>query len=605
MTAVTPQVVTASIVSAGQVSAFMSGTAGAPVGDPGDIRATVFLADVTVTSSAVVDVDATATVTIDAVTVTSEAEVTTPTTGLVTITMPTSVDETTPAEVGTLFQGVGPHTLYGAAVYFDENEYIWTSVNGVGVDPSVTGTGYEVALTGTAPFSAASWATAAETVIEGEGYTVSRTDGVLEVTVASPSRATAAAAAQAALTDFAGRGDARVVGATQQSAGTSQASNTTGWVQVLPADVPSGAFRVIGFSIRRGNNIGSGVRMAVASRPGGNNGNPQGAVVGHQRTMGDSGATQWHTEYLAPAEVVYYSGGESIYIGIHGDGANSSVFGGSAVDDGLFASGSTNLWLTDGTSGDTTPIVSPAGAVTSSFNFGVSVRIIIQEAPYQADGGYRVIAGAIEGRHDGTLTQTNMDEIFVAWRFDSPDLDDVRMYPPRIRLQAHDAGASNQLRLELWNPLGGSSTFVGDTLVGLLALTSDTQGTGWSTIGDPDTPVFSLSAATEYRFSIKGAPAPGESSDTQLSVWLGTAGAGAQTLAGHEAYGPNGEAWNLSEREVLANYPGVGTDETALDFDPSVATASPNNANGTVDSPNNTPMISIVFGKPAPIVAAG
>jgi hypothetical protein len=45
--------------------------------------------------------------------------------------------------------------------------------------------------------------------------------------------------------------------------------------------------------------------------------------------------------------------------------------------------------------------------------------------------------------------------------------------------------------------------------------------------------------------------------------------------------------------------------KTALDFDPSVATASPNNANGTVDSPNNTPMISLVFGKPAPTVAAG
>jgi hypothetical protein len=81
MTAVTPQVVIASIVYAGQVSAFVSGTAGAPVGDPGDIMATVFLADVTVTSSAEVDVDATATVTIDAVTVTSEADVTTPTTG--------------------------------------------------------------------------------------------------------------------------------------------------------------------------------------------------------------------------------------------------------------------------------------------------------------------------------------------------------------------------------------------------------------------------------------------------------------------------------------------------------------------------------------------
>jgi hypothetical protein len=519
-------------------------------------------------------------------------------TGTVTITMPTTVDEIDGTnDLGAVFLGSGAHTLYGSAVYFDADRYLWTSVNGVGVDPGVSGTGHEVALTGSAPFSASAWASAAETVIAGAGYSVARSAAELSVTVSSPARATAAAAAQAALTSFDGRGDGYVIGSTQQAAGASVASNTTGWIQVLPADVPSGAFRVIGLGVRRGSNVTNGVMVSLASG-GTADYVPTTAVVDHYRTMGNSGAGNWHYEFLdTPIE---YSGGERLWLATHGDGASSSVYGGNAVNDGTAQNGGTNLWLTDGTSGSTTPPVSPVGAVTASFNYGIAVRAIIQVAPYQTDGGYRVIGGAVPGRHDGTLygPGTPVDDIFVTWRFTAPPVDDISLMDFGVRLQAHASGAANQLRFELWDAAGGASTFVGDSLVGagLIGVTSDAQGTGWSRV-TPSSPI-ALSSSTTYRWSVKGEPLT--PNDTIMDVWLGTAGADTTTLAGHpSAYAPSGTTIPGTERETDGN-----VDETALDFDPAVATASPNNANGTIISPNNLSMTSLYLGKPAPTVVA-
>lgn len=517
-------------------------------------------------------------------------------TGTVTITMSTSVDEIDMgADLGAAFQGTGTHTLYGAATYFDSDRYLWTSVNGVGADPGVSGTGHEVPLTGTAPFSAAAWATAAESVISGLGYTVSRATAELTVTVASPARATAAEAAQAALTSFDTRGGGRVLGSTQEAAGASTAANTTGWIQVLPADVPSGPFRVIAFGVRRGSNVSSGVMMSLAS--GGADFNPQSAVVDHYRTMGNSGVNAWHYEALE--DPVYYSGGETLFLSTHGDGASSSVFGGGAVDDGTNRNGATNLWLTDGTSGSTTPPVSPVGAVTSSFNFGLQIRIVIQEAPYQTDGGYRVIAGAVPGLHDGTLygPGTPVNDIFVAWRFTAPPIDDLSLMDFGVRLQAHDADASDQLRFELWDAAGGAATFVGDNLLSLIGVTASDQGTGWSRV-TPASPI-PITGGSTYRWSVKGEPI--SPTDTIMDVWRGTAGADSVTLAGHpSAYAPSGTNIPATERETDGN-----VDETALVFTPSVATASPNNANGTIIPPNNLSMTSLYLGKPAPTVAAG
>ena len=518
-------------------------------------------------------------------------------TGTVTITMPTTVDEIDlPNDLGAVFLGTGGHTLYGAAIYFDSDQYLWTSVNGVGVDPGVSGTGHEVALSGSAPFTAAAWATAAETVISAAGRSVSRSTAVLTVTVASPSRATAAEAAQAALNSFDDRGDGYVIGSTQQAAGSSVASNTTGWIQVLPADVPSGAFRVIALGVRRGSNVGTGVMVSLASG-GTADYDPENAVVDHYQTLGDSGVNNWHYEMLD--DPVEYSGGERLWLATHGDGATSSVFGGGAVDDGTAEDGSTNLWLTDGTSGSTTAPASPVGAVTASYNYGIAVRAIIQEAPYQNDGGYRVIGGAVPGRHDGTLygPGTPVNDIFVSWRFTSPPLDDIYLMDFGVRLQAHDSDASDQLRFELWDAAGGAATFVGDGLESLIGVTASDQGTGWSRV-TPASPI-SLSGNTTYRWSVKGEPV--NPTDTVMDVWLGSAGADSTTLAGHpSAYAPSGTNIPATEREVDGN-----VDETALVFTPSVATADPNNANGTVVSPNNLSMTSLYIGKPAPTVVAG
>lgn len=520
-------------------------------------------------------------------------------TGQVTIAMPTSVDEIDMGtDRGAAYQGTAPHTHYGAAVYFDSDQYLYTVVNGIGVDPGVAGTAHAVTLTGTAPFTATQWATAAETVISAAGRTVSRSTSTLEVTVASPSRAATAAANQAALTTFASRGGGGVIGATQEDTASSGAGNGQSWIQVLPADVPSGAFRVIAFGIRRGSNVANGIRMALASG-GTTDGDPEAAVVDHDRTMGDSGANNWHYEYLSTP--VEYSGGERIWLGVHGDGAASSLFQGAGINDGTYQDGSTNLWLTDGTTGSTTATVSPVGAVTSSFNFGVAIRIVIQEAPYQTDGAYRVIGGAVPGVHDQDLFSggTDVDQIFVGWRIVPPTIDDLYLMDFGVRLPAHASGASNQLRFEWWDAAGGAATFVGDALLQHIGNTADDQGTGWSLLGI--TP-FAVTGGTTYRWSVKGEPAPGAESDTALDVWLGTDGADDVDLAGHpSAYAPSGTNIPGSEREVLANNPS-NTDETALDFDPSVATTSPNNANGTIESPNNLPMNSLYFGKYAPTV---
>lgn len=514
--------------------------------------------------------------------------------GTVEIAMPTSVDEIASDDTGAIFLGVGGHTLYGAAVYFDSDAYLWTSVNGVGVDPGVSGTGHEVPLTGSAPFSGTSWATAAETVISAAGRGVSRSTSTLTVTVASPARAAAAAANQAALNGFRDRGDGRIIGAQDLTAGSSVASNTTGWMQVLPADVPSGPFRVIAFGLSRGSDVTDGVMMFCA-RGGDGDGNPENNTTDHFRTMGNSGANAEHWEFLDHDEVVEYSGGERLWIGVHGDGATSSILGGASVNTGTYQDGSTNLWLTDGTSGSTTPPVSPAGAVTTSLNFGVQAKLLIQVAPYQEDGEYRVIGGAVEGRHDqATLSPTNVDEIFVGWRIEPPAVDDLRWYAPRINLRTNAAGDDEEIRAELWTADGGAAAINGDVLVGHLGNTDVSQGTGWSQVGDADTPLFTVTPGTTYRVTVKGLNA-----STELEVWAGTVGSGPNnhTDVGYPAYGPGGTPVGESEREVLASI-----DETQIVFDPQVATVSPNPSDGTVTSPNNLPMIEWVLGKPGPTV---
>lgn len=517
------------------------------------------------------------------------------------VSMTTSVDEIASNDIGAAFQASGGHTLYGAATYFDADQYLWTSVNGIGVDPGVSGTAHEVVLSGTAPFSAVDWAFTAETVITSAGYSTARTSGSITVSGNSIDNA-GAVLSQNALVSFVNRGSGSLLGATDEAGGSSTDGNTTGWVQVLPANVPSSAFRVIGFGVLRGSNVGTGIRMAVAS-VGTADGDPENAVVDHDMTVGDSGANSWHYEYFDAADVVTYSGGERLFIGTHGDGASSSVFGGSSVNDGLFEivggpDDGDNLWLTDGTSGSETAFVTPVGSVTAAFNFGLQVRLIIQEAPYQSDGGYRVIGGAVPGLHDGTLqpNETPLDNIFVTWRIETPDIDDLFLMDTHAYFAAHASGSSNQVEFGLWNPLGGTATFEGDTLVQIVGVSSDTQGTGWSSIQSSS---FAVSSGTVYRHSIKGGPNPGEENLTILGVWLGTAGADSQAEAGYPVYGPAGIDIPGTEREVDGQ-----VDETIINFDPTVQTASPIVSDGTVISPNNLPMIAHYWGKPAPSVVA-
>lgn len=503
----------------------------------------------------------------------------------------TATGEDADADLAASYQGTGGHTMYGGAVYFGSADAVYFTTNDIGATPTASGTMHRVNMTGAGPWTATQAATAAASVMSSAGADVTdNLDGTVTVNVPS---AAAVVAAQAALTDYDGRGGGGTLGATSTNVGSSAAGNSTAWIQVLPANVPSGAFRVIGFEILRGSNVTNGVRLSLAS-VGAGDGDPEGATVDAGVTAGDSGANSWHREWLPYDEIVTYSGGERLFLGVHGDGAASSIFASASINAGTYEDGSSNnLWLTDGTTGSTTPAVSPVGAVTSSFNYGVAIRLIIQEAPYQEDGDYTVIGGAVEGVHDQDLYAPGSDaeDIFVAWGLDLPSIQGVQVKRTRVYFQAY-GGAGNTKRFELWDATGGASTFVGDNLLALLGETSPTQGTGWSDLGHAP---IDLTPGQSIRYSIKGASSTG----TTFSLDLGGFGVG---TVGHPVYALQGGALEDEELEVQGT--SQGGDETSLDFDPSTATADPNDANGTILTPGNVGMISLRIGPPAPTVEA-
>lgn len=560
--------------------------------DDGSARAflNVVLGDDAISSTGSVDVSASASVTLADDSVSSTATVV-DSVEEVTVVFP-AVTVAAANDLGPGYQGLGGHTLYGAGIPFADDAYWWVTVDGVGANPQLAGmTGYEIALTGAGPFTGADVATAAVTAASGSGYTLVRTDASIVVSGGGLDAAATVTAANSR-TGYAARGGGQIIGSTQTDAAGSFDSNGTGWMQVLPADVPSGPFRVIGFRLRRGNDVSTGVRMCVGSG-GLGDGNPETLTVQHDRTMGDSGANNWHIEWLDHDEIVEYSGGERIWIGTHGDGSGGGeVYAGAGINDGFFASGSTNLWLTDGTTGSTTPFVSPAGAVTDSFNFGVACSLIIQEAPYQEDGDYRVIGGAIEGIHDQDLfpSGTEVENIFAAWGLALPSIQGLQLKETWVRFQSH-GGAGDTKRFELWDAVGGTTTFVGDTLIGLLGQTTASTPSGWSSLSHAP---IDLTPGGSIRISIKGESSTG----TVFDFDLGGQGVG---TAGHPIYALSGGALEDDELEVLANNPD-GANETALDFDPSVPTADPNDADGDVELPGNLGMWGLHLGPPAPTI---
>lgn len=518
----------------------------------------------------------------------------------ITVTFaPVSVIEA--SDQGPSFQGLGGHTAYGGGIPFAQDAYFWLSVDGMGADPGAdpndttyTGmTGYEIPLTGSGPFAASAVATAAATAAGPSGYTVTPVGDTVTVADNGLDQA-ATVAVYGTLRAPRNAGQGRSLGQQRLVTGSSTNAGTSGFCQIDPADVPSGAFRVIGFEIRRGTTVTDPVQMALAS--GGVNSNPQGARIDHERSMGNSGSGALHREFLE--EPVYYSGGETLWIGTHGFGASGQLFGGGDDTGFLADGGGDNLFLTDSVQDDF-PFTDPVAAVTSSFNFPVATRIIIQEAPYSNDGSYRFLAGAREGIDDGDLFPggTDVDNIFVGWGLALPNITGMSLHNTRINLGTHAAGASNQIRVEWWTADGGTTTFVGDNLVSLIGVTTDSQGTGWSDV-QTEGPI-AVVAGGSYRFSIKGSPAGGAESDTTFSFDLGGAGI---LFSGYPLYALQGGDLVAEELEVISAT--AGGDETTLNFDPQVATASPNNADGTVTFPSNLGMIELELGTDAPTVAA-
>ncbi len=496
------------------------------------------------------------------------------------------VTATDPQDLGASYQGLGAHTMAGAAVHFATNAAVYVTVNDLGAEPAVSGvTMHRTNLTGSGPWTATQVATAAYSVISAAGGdVVDNGDGTLTVQVPDPA---AVRAAQLALTDYDGRGGGGTLGVTSTDVGSSAAMNGTAWIQVLPANVPTGTFRVIGFEILRGSNVANGVQISLGLT-GTADGNPEGLTVEAGLTAGNSGTNQWHAEYLPHDEVVELSGSPRLFIGVHGDGATSSAWASASINDGTYEDGSSNnLWLTDGTTGSTTPAVSPAGPVTASYNYGVAVRLIIQEAPYQQDGDYTA-TNLTEGVHDQDLYApgSEVEDIFVGWGLDTPTLTGLQVKRTRVYFQAY-GGAGNTKRFELWDTAGGTSTFAGDNFVALLGETSATQGTGWSDLGHAP---ISLTPGQSIRMTVKGTTSTG----TVFSLDLGGFGIGD---VGHPVYALQGGALEDEELEVMASI-----DETAIDFDPANATADPNNAIGTIQTPGNVGMINLHLGPPAPTV---
>ncbi len=496
------------------------------------------------------------------------------------------VTATDPQDLGASYQGLGAHTMAGAAVHFATNAAVYVTANDLGAEPTVSGvTMHRANLTGSGPWTATQVATACSSVISAAGADVTDNgDGTLTVQVPS---AAAVASAQDALTDYDGRGGGGTLGVTSTDVGSSAAMNGTAWIQVLPANVPSGAFRVIGIEILRGSNVTNGVQVSVASG-GTADGDPEGAIVDGGLEAGNSGTNQWHAEYFPHNEVISYTGGERVFIGVHGDGASSSAWASASINDGTYENGSNhNLWLTDGTTGASTPAVSPVGAVTTPYNYGVAVRLIIQEAPYQQDGDYTA-TNITEGVHDQDLYApgSEVEDIFVGWGLDTPNLQGLQVKRTRVYFQGY-GGAGNTKLFELWDTAGGTSTFAGDNFIATLGQTSATQGTGWSDLGHEP---ISLTPGQSIRYTVKGTTSTG----TVFSLDLGGFGIGE---VGHPVYALQGGALEDEEMEVMASI-----DETAIDFDPDNATADPNNANGTIQTPGNVGMINLHLGPPAPTV---
>ncbi len=417
----------------------------------------------------------------------------------------------------------------------------------------------------------------------GLGLTISRTDDQVELSgsFTSPSQATGGA--------FSTRGYYGIAGAEDLDAGGSVASNGEGYM--APANLPSGRYRVIGVRVRRGNNITNPVRVAVSTSPivSTVDADVESAVPQWEAPVEGTSTFGWASYLFAPSDCFEVDPTTTrLYIGTKGDGGTSSIAGGSGAANGLgfqADAGGDNLWVTSGGSGSANAFASPAGAVSTSFNFGIQIQVIVQEAPYYGNGAFRTYMGFTPGRQTlgtGSGSPTTANEIFVGWMFRPPDIPGLQCYDTRINLDAHGADPSDQLRVEYWDNAGTMSLadYNGDTIYQDVGPTSGAD-TGWVSLGHS---AFSMTGGERYRLTIKGGS--------------GTAPT-ATTLAFNSDSGQvfDKPLWaqggNMADTEIeVASSAG----ETVINFDPQVATASPLAPDSVEFFPDNEGGLAILIG---------
>ncbi len=503
-----------------------------------------------------------------------------------------------------ILEGTGGGTICGSW-YPVGSYYVWYShsdgVEATGVDPgdyeaSLSGlTGVEVALA-SGSHTGIAVATATETAwnAAGTGVTAVRTGDSIDYTGSITAVTTTGGA-------WASRGSGHgTYGTTDLASSASFGLDTTRFHQVLASNLPSTAFRIVGVRVKRGNNVGAGFRLAVYT-DGTADGDPENAVLQAEKEVAANGTGEWSAAYFAPDDVVEIGtpGSTRVWIGMQGSGATSSISAENVVTQppaqgDFYVSGSNQvLFITGQNTGAGTAFPATAGAVASSNNFAVWVQLIVQVAPYYGDAAWRSWAGPTPGRNDTSLTATsNMNSIWVAWAWDLPAVTGLRMYTAGVYLPVHSA--LQQPRLELWDNVTDVADADGETIVYDFGQTSGSTA-GWSDIdvsGGVDVDGGGL-----YRISVKCDPTGGPSTLTQI---------GFNTAEHDEAATPDEWGWGgddglfgSTETEYTS-----AAGETTIDFDPSVATASPNTPDSTVINPGNSGGVHALIGHNGFVITA-
>jgi len=491
-------------------------------------------------------------------------------------------------------EGTDGSTLAGTFHTVGTDYYVWYSHHDgteyVGVDPgdrepSLAGmTGVEVQLAA-GNHTTTSVATATETAwnAAGTGISIVRASGVGTYTGSIDAAASFAGGTWD--TRSAGHGG---LGTTDMISTSSFAVDSTRWMQIDPANVPSVAFSITGVEVLRANDITNPVRLMVAV--GGADGDPENAVVVAQKVVASPAAIDsWAGAHFSAAEAQHFAAAAAptLWIGIQGDGATSAISAenNAAAHGEFLVTTGTVLYVTGEQTGSATAADSPVGPVTSSNGFAIFCRLKIQTGPnWYGDGSWRSWCGPTEGRNDTFGSTSNVNSIWVSWAWALPNIEDMMVYECGFSFGAH--ASDQQFRVELWADTADITDADTDTI---LHDFGETSGSATGQYYYSPTP-FSLTGNQQVRIDVKGTN-------------TGVGGPGASTFEFNvgdqdEINTPDDWGWpagsasaGASEVEYTA-----ANGETVIEFESNTATTSPLAPDSVALTPGNSGSLSMQIG---------